>query len=291
MPTIPKVYPIKNVRLGELPVKTIVPITAKTETQALEQARILAHHADVDIVEFRIDLLEIAQDIVSNNPKIMALGEQLNEILQKPLIATIRTANEGGNLTITDNDYATVYQQYLAKPFMQLLDIEMFRAPSIVENLVKRAHDNNVLVIMSNHDFAKTPPQATIEQRLLTQDSLRADILKIAVMPTNKADVFTLMNATLAVSQQTDKPLITMSMGQLGVISRVATASVGGSMSFGMVGQASAPGQIEVSELKRLLNSVKPYPVVSDFWYMDLGFKKSIVIEIVPASFKSNCVK
>ncbi len=265
MPTIPKVYPIKNVRLGELPVKTIVPITAKTETQALEQARILAHHADVDIVEFRIDLLEIAQDIVSNNPKIMALGEQLNEILQKPLIATIRTANEGGNLTITDNDYATVYQQYLAKPFMQLLDIEMFRAPSIVENLVKRAHDNNVLVIMSNHDFAKTPPQATIEQRLLTQDSLRADILKIAVMPTHKADVFTLMNATLAVSQQTDKPLITMSMGQLGVISRVATASVGGSMSFGMVGQASAPGQIEVSELKRLLNSVKPYPVVSDF--------------------------
>lgn len=160
---------------------------------------------------------------------------------------------------ITDSDYATVYQQYLAKPFMQLLDIEMFRAPSIVENLVKQAHDNNVLVIISNHDFAKTPPQADIEQRLLTQDKLGADILKIAVMPNHRADVFTLMNATLAVSQQTDKPLITMSMGQLGVISRVATASVGGSMSFGMVGQASAPGQIEVNELKRLLKLVKPF--------------------------------
>lgn len=98
MPTIPKVYPIKNVRIGELPVKTIVPITAKTETQALEQARILAQHADVDIVEFRIDLLDIAQDILTNNAKIVGLGETINHILQKPLIATIRTANEGGNL-------------------------------------------------------------------------------------------------------------------------------------------------------------------------------------------------
>lgn len=253
------VYSIKGVTLGELPVKTIVPITANTEAQALEQARLLAHHTDVDVVEFRIDLLDIAQDILANNTRIIVLGEQINAILQIPLIVTIRTANEGGQLAISDSDYENVYRQYLSNPFMQLIDIELLREQPVVENLVSIAHANNVRVIMSSHDFKQTPSQVEIEQRLMRQDKLGADILKIAVMPKDRADVLTLMNATLAVSQQTDKPLITMSMGQLGAISRVATASMGGSMSFGMVGQASAPGQIEVSALKRLLESVKPF--------------------------------
>ncbi|MDO1592177.1 type I 3-dehydroquinate dehydratase, partial [Pseudomonas aeruginosa] len=67
-------------------------------------------------------------------------------------------------------------------------------------------------VVMSNHDFQKTPSQDEIEKRLLKQDQMGADVLKIAVMPKSKQDVFTLMNATLKVSQQTTKPLLTMSM-------------------------------------------------------------------------------
>ncbi len=49
-----------------------------------------------------------------------------------------------------------------------------------------------------------------------------------------------------------------MSMGQLGTISRVATANMGGSYSFGMIGQASAPGQIDVTKLKQILQTVQP---------------------------------
>ena len=54
---------------------------------------------------------------------------------------------------------------------------------------------------MSNHDFQKTPSQDEIEKRLLKQDQMGADVLKIAVMPKSKQDVFTLMNATLKVSR------------------------------------------------------------------------------------------
>ena len=120
-----------------------------------------------------------------------------------------------------------------------------------------KAHQKKVLVVMSNHDFQK-PNQDEIEKRLLKQDQMGADVLKIAVMPKSKQDVFTLMNATLKVSQKTTKPLLTMSMGQLGTISRVATANMGGSYSFGMIGQASAPGQIDVTKLKQILQTVQP---------------------------------
>ncbi|MFC6166249.1 type I 3-dehydroquinate dehydratase [Acinetobacter terrestris] len=250
-------YVVKNLNIGDLPVKTIVPITAKTAEQAIAQAQVIASNPNADVAEFRIDLLEFSAE----SKKVIALGQQLNQILKdKPLIATIRTHNEGGKMTVSDQDYEKIYHEYLKKPFMQLLDIEMFRNAGSVAKLTKLAHDKKVLVIMSNHDFAKTPEQQDIENRLLKQDQMGADILKIAVMPKSKQDVFTLMNATLAVSQKSQKPLLTMSMGQLGTISRVATANMGGSLSFGMIGEASAPGQIDVTQLKQLLKTVQPTP-------------------------------
>ncbi|MDO7528034.1 type I 3-dehydroquinate dehydratase [Acinetobacter baumannii] len=236
-------------------VKTIVPITAKTKEQALAQAQVIANTADADLAEFRIDLLSFASD----TKQVIALGHELKKILgNKPMIATIRTKNEGGQLEISDADYGKTYQAYLKNPFMDWLDVEMFRDQKVVSEIVQKAHQKKVLVVMSNHDFQKTPSQDEIEKRLLKQDQMGADVLKIAVMPKSKQDVFTLMNATLKVSQQTTKPLLTMSMGQLGTISRVATANMGGSYSFGMIGQASAQGQIDVTKLKQILQTVQP---------------------------------
>ncbi|OEC87587.1 type I 3-dehydroquinate dehydratase [Acinetobacter sp. YK3] len=241
--------------LAKLPVKTIVPITAKTKEQAIAQAKVIAANADADLAEFRIDLLSFASD----SKQVIALGHELKQILgTKPMIATIRTHNEGGQLTISDADYGKTYQAYLQQPFMDMLDVEMFRDQQIVKNTVKLAHAKKVLIVMSNHDFKKTPAEAEIIKRLLKQDELGADILKIAVMPQSKQDVFTLMNATLKVSQQSKKPLLTMSMGKLGTISRIATANMGGSFSFGMIGEASAPGQIDVTQLKQFLKTVQP---------------------------------
>ncbi|EXB24962.1 catabolic 3-dehydroquinate dehydratase [Acinetobacter baumannii 1437282] len=241
--------------LAKLPVKTIVPITAKTREQAIAQAKVIAANADADLAEFRIDLLNFASD----RKQVIALGHELKQILgTKPLIATIRTRNEGGQLTISDADYGKTYQAYLQQPFMDMLDVEMFRDQRIVNDTVKMAHAKKVLIVMSNHDFQKTPPESEIIKRLLQQDKLGADILKIAVMPQSKQDVFTLMDATLKVSQQSKKPLLTMSMGKLGTISRIATANMGGSFSFGMIGEASAPGQIDVTQLKQFLKTVQP---------------------------------
>ena len=120
-----------------------------------------------------------------------------------------------------------------------------------------KAHQKKVLIVMSNHDFQKHQAKMKLKTLVKTRpDGCRYS--KIAVMPKSKQDVFTLMNATLKVSQQTTKPLLTMSMGQLGTISRVATANMGGSYSFGMIGQASAPGQIDVTKLKQILQTVQP---------------------------------
>ena len=81
-----------------------------------------------------------------------------------------------------------------------------------------------------------------------------ADIVKLAVMPRRQADVAELLLATAQFKEQfPDTPLITMSMGSMGVVSRVCGESFGSCVTFGAGEKASAPGQLPVEELDTML--------------------------------------
>lgn len=81
-----------------------------------------------------------------------------------------------------------------------------------------------------------------------------ADIPKIAVMPRSAGDVLTLLSATEEMARcYADRPIITMSMSSQGVVSRLCGEVFGSSMTFGAVGQVSAPGQIPVDQLRQVL--------------------------------------
>jgi 3-dehydroquinate dehydratase-1 len=76
-------------------------------------------------------------------------------------------------------------------------------------------------------------------------------------MPTSKADVLELLSATNTMyNEHATRPLVTMSMAATGVISRLAGEVFGSSMTFGAVGQVSAPGQIPVEQLKTVLDII-----------------------------------
>jgi 3-dehydroquinate dehydratase-1 len=53
--------------------------------------------------------------------------------------------------------------------------------------------------------------------------------------------------------QYADCPLVTMAMADIGAISRVTGEVFGSAMTFGQMGNMSAPGQIEASKLSDLL--------------------------------------
>lgn len=136
-----------------------------------------------------------------------------------------------------------------------LIDVELYAGDDVVEELVAFAHEYNVYVIMSNHDFEKTPDKDVIVERLMTMQEKNADILKMAVMPRDTYDVLTLLWATNEVQKElARKPVVTMSMSKLGVVSRVCGEIFGSAITFGTVGEASAPGQIPVTSLKEILD-------------------------------------
>jgi len=104
---------------------------------------------------------------------------------------------------------------------------------------------------------------------------MEVDIPKIAVMPTCVEDVLILLSATNEMyTKYADRPIITMSMGPLGVVSRLSGEIFGSAMTFGAVGKVSAPGQIPVRELATTLdilhksrdkkNSLNTFNIVED---------------------------
>lgn len=247
-------FTIRNTVIGEGAPKTIVPTTGANTEQVLEQARTIGANEDADLIEFRIDYLDFATD----PDRIAALGKQVAVAARnKPMIVTFRTQAEGGNKPIADAAYGALYTKLIQSGFIDLIDVEMFRAPEVVTALVTQAHANGIKVVMSSHDFHKTPSSAEIITRLRRQDELGADILKIAVMPQSPADVLTLLDATAQMrATYSNKPQLTMSMGGVGAITRLSGEVFGSDLTFGMIGTPSAPGQVDVGQLRKVLDTV-----------------------------------
>ncbi|OJT86888.1 3-dehydroquinate dehydratase, partial [Clostridioides difficile] len=94
-----------------------------------------------------------------------------------------------------------------------------------------------------------------IVSRLCRMQELGADLPKIAVMPQNEKDVLVLLEATNEMFKiYADRPIITMSMSGMGVISRLCGEIFGSALTFGAAKSVSAPGQISFKELNSVLN-------------------------------------
>lgn len=245
---------VRNVKLGEGVPKIAVPLMGYANEdiiKALDYLRTIKF----DIVEWRMDYYKDVEDV----EKVKIILGQIRKVLEDiPLIATFRTAKEGGEKEITIQQYSYLNTSVAATGDVDLIDIELFIGnDDIVKELVDAAHQHGVKVIISNHDFYKTPEKDELVARMCKMQQLGADIPKIAMMPITAEDVLVLLNATNEmVREHSETPVITMSMGQLGVISRLAGETFGSALTFGSAKAASAPGQLEANELHRVLRLI-----------------------------------
>lgn len=252
-PTPRAIQPItlKNIVIGAGEPKIIVSTTASHSEAVKEFVQQQAKRPEPAVIELRLDQLDNSDDAAA----MVQLTRELYAILpDKLLLVTFRTKAEGGNQAIDDQRYAALYHQLLIHGQMDLLDIEMYRGTPQVEQLIALAHQQGVHVILSSHDFQQTPSQAEIISRLRQQQAMGADILKIAAMPHDAGDVLRMMSATWEMAQRyAQRPLLTMSMGGMGALSRLAGELTGSALTFGMAGSASAPGQLDVGDLSATL--------------------------------------
>ncbi|MBE5971583.1 MAG: type I 3-dehydroquinate dehydratase [Lachnoclostridium sp.] len=246
---------VRNLTIGEGLPKICIPLT-DTDLHSLLRSAQTLQNSPYDLVEWRADFYGGLQSETGCLETLQELRQVLGEI---PLLFTIRTVEEGGQADISTKDYEAVNLAVIQSGLADLIDVELSKGEDVMRRLCAAAHHSSTAkIVASKHDFAKTPPESEIVTSLCRMQELGADLAKYAVMPTCERDVLTLLSASIIMKEQhCDTPVITMSMGSLGAVSRVCGALSGSAVTFGTAGQASAPGQLPADILKSFLEYLK----------------------------------
>lgn len=254
---------IKNKIIGEGRPKICVPLTGSTREELLRQTAAiveLSREADIDMVEFRGDYYNRLSDTGELKTLMQAIYEKLGDII---LLFTIRSNKEGGReLSFDTPTIKDINAFVIENKLADIVDVELFSGEEDVKELVAMAKRQGVGIIMSNHDFSTTPDSKELVSRLCAMQELGADIAKVAVMPENRLQVLELLEAVTVMNEKyAHVPVVGISMGALGAVSRITGEIFGSAITFATLDSASAPGQIPVRDVNRMLDDVESFCV------------------------------
>ena len=208
-----------------------------------------------DMLEWRVDFFEGIGDSALVIETARAIKRAAGPV---PILLTRRNASEGGQaITIDEPAVVAMYARACQARCVDLIDYEMSNPPEHLARLRAVSAEHGVALVLSYHNFQGTPDLDTLLAKFVAAELLGADVAKVAVMPNDPQDVLTLLGATYRASQTVGVPLISMSMGGLGSVSRIMGWMYGSAATFAVGKSSSAPGQIAVEELRAVLATVR----------------------------------
>jgi len=188
------------------------------------------------------DILELRIDLLGSDAR-----QALHEIKKTglPVIITNRIKQEGGAWKGSEDERISTLISLL--PEADAVDIEFCAKDR--DAVVEKARVAGKTVIISTHDFQKTPGNDVMTGIFNDSFAAGADIAKLAVMPNSLSDVLRLLDVTL----NAKGAVCTITMGEKGKFSRVVAPIYGSVMTYGYVEKTTAPGQLRVDELRQIL--------------------------------------
>lgn len=220
-------------------IRICVPVTGSTRQDffnALDQVQTQA-----EFIELRVDYCSefTPQDIPS-----------LKQRVHKPAIFTCRTQAEGGLYSGTEAERIQMLEAGITAGF-PYVDIEW---STLQNNQVSRSP--NTQLIISYHNFERTPSFSDLERIMHEIASFDPDIIKIATMTHEDQDVQTLFRLLAHRTQE----MIVLGMGEPGKIVRILSPYLGGYLTFASsVAGTTAPGQIDIETLTQLYQSINSH--------------------------------
>ncbi|MGA1796204.1 MAG: shikimate dehydrogenase [bacterium] len=198
----------------------------------------------MDVVARTADIVEVRLDYISE-----LNDADLKEIIswkKCPLIMTCRKPDEGGRYSGSEERRIEILRR-CAEFGADHVDIEMSSGRRAVQEVMACRKDSRI--ILSYHNFNEMP--ADIEGIYEQMKGFGADILKIAVMPTDLRDNLRMLSL-IEQARKEGRDFIGICMGDLGEISRILACAYGSYLTFGSMekGRESAPGQIRCTTLR-----------------------------------------
>jgi 3-dehydroquinate dehydratase I len=232
-------------------------ITEKSLNNSIDLISSLKN-VNIDLIEHRLDFIRHTEDLnVSNLKKIYSS-------IKKPIIATCKKEN---HFSGDNHDIAKVLMNAI-NAGCDFIDIDINMDDSIIDKLISKANQSDVKIILSWHDYKKTPTKKELIKILLKQEDKKADIYKIVTTSNSLDDnkvILSLydeidkliknekLNSIKKINVNNKVKLIAFAMGTKGKITRINALKKGALFMYASVNKKSAPGQLTVDEMRGLL--------------------------------------
>jgi len=204
-----------------------------------------------DVLEWRVDFFEHIGDTAAVIAAALAIKSKAGSI---PLLFTRRSIIEGGEkIVLNEGQVMALYSALCDSKSIDLIDYEMANDAANIARVRTAAQANDIKLVLSFHNFSYTPGLEALTDKFLQAEQLGADVAKVAVMPRDLDDVLTLLTATRQASKKLRIPLISMSMGPYGSLTRMIGGVFGSALSFAVGAASSAPGQVPIEDLNTVL--------------------------------------
>ena len=238
---------------GAIPV-ICTPLVGRTREEVLsEVAAVLPKHPDV--LEWRVDFFGGIGDTGLVLDTARALKAAARDL---PILFTRRSASEGGEpVALAEAAVVELYAAVCAARCVDVIDYELSNPGEHFRRLRTASREHGIAMVGSYHNFQSTPDSEALLAKFRDAQARGADIGKVAVMPKEPGDVLKLLSATWEASRSLDIPLISMSMGPYGSVSRMVGGVFGSALTFAVGKSSSAPGQIPIEELRAVLATVR----------------------------------
>ncbi len=219
--------------------KTCVSVAEKTPARVLKSLTKALQKSEY--AEIRLDFLS-----PSEVPRAL---EQAKKHLKR-CVCTLRPKAEGGRFSGTEKERISILKLIAEyKPY--LIDIE-FLTLEKNKTLLGYVRRTKTSILVSWHDFEKTPPASALLAKLRQMKRL-GDNVKIVTTAKSIRDTA----AVLSLYKRQSSGLIAFAMGDAGRISRILCMYFGSPYTYVSLGKPVAPGQFSVDEVKSLLTLQK----------------------------------
>lgn len=211
-------FEIKGIRIGDGKPVICVPVVAPERETIIETIKSLTEQK-VQMIEWRVDCFREADDVAAVRAVLDTVKPFLTETI---FLFTFRTKQQGGSRRMEEWKILKLNETAAKSGCADMIDLEFFEATNRKKE-IRRFQRMGVRVIASHHDFDATPDDRILRMLMEQMQQGGADVAKLAVMPQSADDVVRLLKLTNDMKQKYPTlPVVTMSMGALVVVSRMA---------------------------------------------------------------------
>ena len=237
---------LRDVTLGSGRPALILPLVPRDREELRDMAQEAAAHRP-DLFEWRADYFEAVEDREEVAEALRILRAAIGN---GALLVTPRHAKENGVREISPERKEEFFRWVAESRLADMVDVELRYGGAYIGRIRRLCQENGTALMVSYHDLEKTPGEEEIREKMREEEAAGADVCKVSFLAQGYGDIWRLGRAVRnAKREEIAVPVVSISAGPLGTLSRIGAEAFGSDGTFVSVGRTH---QIHIDDLRIL---------------------------------------